>query len=127
VATGEAHPTALVCGYAITVVGFLLFWGPLSVVRSAGVALDGSKGWGQRAMSGACGCALGMGVAYVVVGFVLLVVPLSTDILCRGYVPGMRPGCEGLVVRCQYVRLHSSSSSSSSSSSRRRSSGRSRS
>ena len=96
------HPTALVCGYAITAVGFLLFWGPLSVIRSAAVAFDRSKHRAQRAASGGCGCALGMGVLYAVVGFVLLAVPLSTDVLCLGYVPGQRPNCESLPVpgRC---------------------------
>jgi hypothetical protein len=89
------HPTALVCGYAITAVGFLLFWGPLSVIRSAGVALDRGKHHAQRVGSAGCGCALGVGLLYALLGFVLLAIPLRTDILCIGYVPGMaRPNCE---------------------------------
>eukprot|EP01043_Picozoa_sp_COSAG02_P001379 COSAG02_NODE_29_length_51136_cov_346.293317_14_plen_512_part_00 len=93
------HPTALVCGYAITAAGFLLFWGPLSVIQSAGVALDRSKRRAQRVGAAGCGCALGVGVLYALLGFVLLAIPMRTDILCIGYVPGMaRPNCEQLPV-----------------------------
>jgi hypothetical protein len=90
----ELHPTKphahtpLLWGYGITAVGFLLFWGPLSISEAFKVATDPSKPRGARGKARCCGWALFLGVFYILLYYVLLLGHSNQlDVLCTGYPP----------------------------------------
>lgn len=101
---GNPSPFALKIGYAITALGFLLFFGPLSVLQSYRSAVDTSKGsfglglclpercrCGRarcefafgRVLSAVFGLALFLGWVYVILGGALL--SADRDVFCDGY------------------------------------------
>ena len=59
-------------GYSITALGFILFFGPLSVVTSFEGALDKQRHRLVRLLRGVGGSALLISLTYVVLCFVLL-------------------------------------------------------
>eukprot|EP01047_Picozoa_sp_COSAG01_P061992 COSAG01_NODE_7816_length_3045_cov_6.803802_1_plen_494_part_00 len=70
-------------GYSITALGFILFFGPLSVVTSFEGALDKQRHRLVRLLRGVGGSALLISLTYVVLCFVLLL--SGEDIFCRGF------------------------------------------
>eukprot|EP01048_Picozoa_sp_COSAG05_P024182 COSAG05_NODE_5568_length_1138_cov_0.974013_1_plen_212_part_00 len=63
---------ALVVGYLITAVGFLLFWGPLSVSTAYRTARDAGNGKAKRWTAGTVGVILFAGLLYILLGYVFL-------------------------------------------------------
>ena len=68
-----ATPTAIIIGYVITASGFILFFGPLSVVTSLRGAADTSRHSCVRAGLGLAGSALLCAWVYIVLLYVLLI------------------------------------------------------
>ena len=68
-----ATPTAIIIGYVITASGFILFFGPLSVVTSLRGAADTSRHSCVRAGLGLAGSALLCALTYTMLLYVLLI------------------------------------------------------
>ena len=66
-------PAALIIGYVITASGFVLFFGPLSVVASLSGAADTRRHSCSRAVLGLFGGALLCALSYIVLLYVLLI------------------------------------------------------
>ena len=89
-------PTAMIWGYTITACGFLLLFGPASVVASFKRASERAsetdaathccgRTWdmAQRAAAGCFGGAMLLGLVYIAVGAVLLAI--GSDVSCTGF------------------------------------------
>eukprot|EP01043_Picozoa_sp_COSAG02_P062840 COSAG02_NODE_8770_length_2451_cov_2.071854_1_plen_403_part_10 len=70
---GQDSPTALVIGYVITASGFVLFFGPLSVITSLRGAADRQRHTCARAGLGLGGCSLLSALIYIVLIFILMI------------------------------------------------------
>ena len=70
-------------GYSITALGFILFFGPLSVATSFEGALDTQRHRLVRLLRGVGGSALLLSLIYIAVCFVLLL--CGKDIFCDGF------------------------------------------
>jgi hypothetical protein len=73
-------PAALKIGYSITAFGFLLFFGPLSVITSLRGVFDRSRQRWRRAVSGVGGSVLLLAWTCIVLLFVLLAA--NVDVFC---------------------------------------------
>jgi hypothetical protein len=89
---GEAKsPPALKIGYGVTGLGFLLFFGPASVLKSFEVAQANDTKTRVRAVGG---LAMLAGLVYVAIGVILQL--CGVDIVCNGYTFGIiAPDCGG--------------------------------
>ncbi len=84
---GKQSPVALKIGYTITSVGFVGFFGPLTVLSLLRTARDKAGGDGKessgrvtRACAAVSALMLGLGLLYVIVGFVLAA--FGVDVVC---------------------------------------------
>jgi WD40 repeat protein len=91
----EFENTAMLIAYCITAVGFVLFWGPLSVMTSFNSGRDAGTQWAKWTAYGSSG-VLSAGLVYVLIGYVLLLV--RAEALCSAFIPGIKTGCHGIPV-----------------------------
>eukprot|EP01045_Picozoa_sp_COSAG04_P003205 COSAG04_NODE_129_length_24418_cov_207.438217_8_plen_726_part_00 len=84
-ADGDNTPTALIIGYVLTAFGFLLFFGPLSVVTSLRGAADRTKHSCKRLGLGLSGISLLVALVYIVVLY-LAMISVGFNPLCRGFI-----------------------------------------
>eukprot|EP01046_Picozoa_sp_COSAG06_P014379 COSAG06_NODE_890_length_11734_cov_37.735367_12_plen_711_part_00 len=87
--TTTPSPAALKIGYFITSVAFVGFFGPLTVLSLLQKARD-KQGRIARAFAAVGGVLLGLGLLYVVVGFIIAAI--GFDVLC-GWFWFMTPDC----------------------------------
>ena len=85
--SGAQPPAAIKIGYTITAAGFLLFFGPLTVLSLLRTARDKGFEVGEprsgrfvRVLSAVAGTALALGLLYVILGFVIAA--YGADALC---------------------------------------------
>ena len=91
-------PVALALGYGITAASFVLFFGPALVASLLADAIDEGKGKGERVAKGFFGGAMGIGLAYLLLLFIMLLV--GVDIWCGGWVGSYPCSSSDLVDGC---------------------------
>eukprot|EP01045_Picozoa_sp_COSAG04_P002969 COSAG04_NODE_116_length_25104_cov_94.064907_9_plen_634_part_00 len=93
-ADSDNNPTALIIGYIMTAFGFLLFFGPLSVVSSLKGAADRTKHSCKRLGLGLSGISLLCALVYLVVLYLLMIF-VGFNPLCSGFIGTAADPCNG--------------------------------
>ena len=91
-------PAAMLAGCAITVIGFIGFFGPTAVVANFNAAFDGTKSCWRRLWRGMLGSFIGVVLLYTVIWYMLLIAGQNPTCPLPGFPAGCTfsaPNCSG--------------------------------